>query len=98
MLLTFYPLDFTFVCPTEIVALSNLKAEFDSRNCVVICCSTDSEYSHKAWCESPKEHGGFNNSLQISLLSDFTKKISSDYGVLLPNGVALRGTFLIDTN
>ena len=96
LLLTFYPLDFTFVCPTEIVALSNLKAEFTKRNCEVICISTDSHFSHKAWCETPRIHGGFENSLEVPLLSDFLKKISSDYGVLLEDGVALRGSFLID--
>jgi len=97
VLLTFYPLDFTFVCPTEIVALSNLIEEFDKRNCVVICVSTDSQFSHKAWCETSKENGGFNNTLKVPLLSDFKKTISRDYGVLLEDGVALRGTFLIDT-
>lgn len=96
LLLNFYPLDFTFVCPTEIVALSNLKKEFEKRNCEVLCCSCDSHFSHKAWCETPKEHGGFNNSLQISLLADFNKTIARDYGVLLEGGVALRGSFLID--
>lgn len=63
LLLNFYPLDFTFVCPTEIVALSNLKSEFEKRNCDILCCSTDSHFSHKAWCETPKEHGGFENTL-----------------------------------
>lgn len=98
VLLTFYPLDFTFVCPTEIVALSNLKEEFSKRNCEVICCSTDSVYSHKTWCEIPKSHGGFDNTLKITLLSDFQKTISRDYGVLNEEGLSLRGTFLIDTD
>lgn len=96
MLLNFYPLDFTFVCPTEIIAFSNLKDEFMKRNCELLCCSTDSHFSHKAWCETSKENGGFNNSLKISLLADFNKTISRDYGVLLEDGIALRGSFLID--
>ena len=97
LLLSFYPLDFTFVCPTEILEINKLKPEFEKRNCNVLMCSTDSHFSHKAWVETPKEKGGFGNELQIDLLSDFTKEISSDYGVLLEeSGVALRGSFLID--
>ena len=69
VLLVFYPLDFTFVCPTEIVELSNLNAEFQDRNTQVICCSTDSHFSHKAWAELPAQNGGFDNKLQIPLLS-----------------------------
>ena len=69
VLLVFYPLDFTFVCPTEIVELSNMNQEFQNRNTQVICCSTDSHFSHKAWAELPSENGGFDNKLQIPLLS-----------------------------
>ena len=69
VLLAFYPLDFTFVCPTEIVALSNLNEEFAKRNTQVICCSTDSHFSHKAWAELDVKQGGFGNQLQIPLLS-----------------------------
>ena len=73
LLLTFYPLDFTFVCPTEIVELSNLREEFSKRNCEILCCSTDSHFSHKAWVETPKTMGGFENNLKVNLMSDFTK-------------------------
>ena len=69
VLLVFYPLDFTFVCPTEIVELSNLNDEFQNRNTQVICCSTDSHFSHKAWAELPEANGGFGNKLRIPLLS-----------------------------
>ena len=69
VLLAFYPLDFTFVCPTEIVELSNLNEEFLSRNCQVICCSTDSHFSHKAWAQLSIKEGGFGNKLKIPLLS-----------------------------
>ena len=69
VLLVFYPLDFTFVCPTEIVELSNLNEDFLQRNTQIICCSTDSHFSHKAWAELPSENGGFDNKLKIPLLS-----------------------------
>ena len=69
VLLAFYPLDFTFVCPTEIATLSNLSEEFKKRNTQVICCSTDSHFSHKAWAELDVKQGGFGNQLQIPLLS-----------------------------
>ncbi len=59
LLLFFYPLDFTFVCPTEIVELNKLKEEFSRRNCEILCCSTDSHFSHMAWDSMPKNQGGF---------------------------------------
>ena len=97
LLLNFYPLDFTFVCPTEIKALDKLKHEFNKRNCEILVCSTDSQFSHKAFVETAVEHGGFAGHLSIDLLSDFNKKISRDYGVLIEEqGFALRGSFLID--
>jgi alkyl hydroperoxide reductase subunit AhpC len=95
VVLFFYPLDFTFVCPTEIVAFSDRIQEFRDRGAEVIGCSIDSEYSHLAWIQTPREKGGLGG-LTYPLLSDLTKKISADYGVLLEGGVALRGTFLID--
>ena len=99
LLLSFYPLDFTFVCPTEILELNKLKSEFEKRNCNLLMCSTDSHFSHKAWAETPEDKGGFNNKLELDLLSDFTKNISRDYGVLVEEaGLALRGSFLIDPN
>jgi alkyl hydroperoxide reductase subunit AhpC len=95
VVLFFYPLDFTFVCPTEIVAFSDRMQEFRDRGAEVIGCSIDSEFSHLAWIQSAREKGGLGG-LTYPLLSDITKRISADYGVLLDGGIALRGTFLID--
>lgn len=92
----FYPLDFTFVCPTEILAFSDRIEEFRKRNTEVIGISTDSKFSHLAWINTKREEGGLG-SLNYPLVSDFTKSISRDYGILLENeGVAFRGLFLID--
>jgi len=92
----FYPLDFTFVCPTEIIAFSDRADEFRAINCEVVACSVDSHFSHLAWTERPRNRGGLGR-MNIPLLSDITKKISKDYGVLLEDaGVALRGLFIID--
>ncbi|MEZ6139588.1 MAG: peroxiredoxin [Zavarzinella sp.] len=91
----FYPLDFTFVCPTEIIAFSDKIEEFHKRGCEVLGVSVDSKFSHLAWIRTPRVEGGLGG-LKYPLVSDLTKKISSDFGVLLPGGVALRGTFLID--
>ena len=95
VVLFFYPLDFTFVCPTEIIAFSDRVADFEKRNCQVIGCSVDSEFAHLAWIEQPRKEGGLGE-LKYPLVADLTKKISSDYGVLLEGGIALRGTFVID--
>jgi alkyl hydroperoxide reductase subunit AhpC len=95
VVLFFYPLDFTFVCPTEIVAFSDRIKEFHDRGAEVLGCSIDSQYSHLAWIQTPRERGGLGG-LAYPLIADLTKKISSDYGVLLDGGVALRGTFIID--
>ncbi|XP_065834167.1 peroxiredoxin-1-like isoform X2 [Oscarella lobularis] len=92
----FYPLDFTFVCPTEIIAYSERVEEFKKRDCEVVACSVDSEFSHLAWTNTPRKKGGLGP-MKIPLLSDITKSISRDYGVLLDDsGVALRGLFIID--
>ncbi|NCQ35182.1 peroxiredoxin [bacterium] len=91
----FYPLDFTFVCPSEIIAFNKALEEFKSRKCEVIGVSTDSHFSHWAWKNTPVENGGIGN-IQFPLVADFQKTISQDYGVLLEGGMALRGTFLID--
>lgn len=92
----FYPLDFTFVCPTEIIAFSDRADEFRAIDCEVLACSVDSQFSHLAWTERPRNKGGLGK-MNIPLLSDITKKISKDYGVLLEDaGVALRGLFIID--
>ncbi|KAA0258837.1 peroxiredoxin [Deferribacter autotrophicus] len=95
VVLFFYPLDFTFVCPTEITALSDAYEEFQKRNCEIIGVSTDSKFSHLAWINTPREEGGLGD-IKYPLVADFTKKISEDYGVLLPGGMALRATFIID--
>ena len=95
--LFFYPLDFTFVCPTEIIAFSEKVAEFEKRNCQVLGVSVDSHFSHLAWIKTPRVDGGLGQ-LKYPLVADLTKQISSDYGVLTDDGaVALRGLFLIDT-
>ena len=91
----FYPLDFTFVCPTEIIAFSDRVAEFEKRGVQVIGCSVDSKFSHKAWIDTPRTKGGLGE-LKYPLVADLTKKIAADYGVLLDDGVALRGLFFID--
>ncbi len=95
VLLFFYPLDFTFVCPTEIIAFSDAVGEFEKRNCQVLGVSIDSHYTHLAWIKTPRSEGGLGH-LAYPLISDLTKKISTDYGVLLEAGIALRGLFLID--
>lgn len=95
-LLLFYPLDFTFVCPTEVLSFSKTAAEFSERNCQVFGISVDSKFTHKAWVDSKYEDGGLGGSLEYPLLADLNKKTAEDYGVLLPDGVALRGMFLVD--
>ena len=98
VVLFFYPLDFTFVCPTELHAFQENLEEFTKRNVEVIGVSTDSWFSHLAWLNLPKKQGGIEG-VSYPLVSDFTKKISKDYDVLIEEeGVALRGLFLIDKN
>ncbi|CAH2097042.1 unnamed protein product [Euphydryas editha] len=97
VVLVFYPLDFTFVCPTELIAYSDKAKEFASIDCQVIGVSTDSEFSHLAWINTPRKDGGLGK-LDIPLLADYKKKISQDYDVLLDDGFALRGLFIIDRN
>ena len=95
-LLFFYPLDFTFVCPTELHALEEYKTFFHERNVAVLATSVDSVYSHQAWLSTPKEQGGIKG-VSYYLLSDITKKIAQDYGVLQEEaGVALRAVFVLD--
>ncbi len=95
VVLFFYPLDFTFVCPTEIIAFSDRIADFHNRGTEVVGVSIDSQFSHLAWIQMPRAKGGLGE-LKYPLVSDLTKKISTDYGILLEGGVALRGLFLID--
>jgi len=97
VVLFFYPLDFTFVCPTEIIAFSDRIEEFHKRGAEVLGCSVDSQFSHLAWIKTSRADGGLGG-LKYPLVADLSKKISADYGVLLDGGVALRGTFLIDKN
>jgi len=95
VILFFYPLDFTFVCPSEIIAFDKALAKFQEKNCEVIGVSIDSQFTHLAWKNTPINDGGIGN-IQYPLVADLDKKISRQYGVLLDMGVALRGTFLID--
>ena len=92
----FYPLDFTFVCPTEITALSDRATEFQEFDCEILGCSTDSVFSHWAWLNTPREKNGIAGT-QFPLVSDFTKSVARAYGVLdEKSGVSQRGLFIID--
>lgn len=93
--LFFYPLDFTFVCPSEIIAFDNRLQEFKDRGVEVIGVSVDSKFSHLAWKNTAINNGGIGQ-VQYPLVSDLTKSIARDYDVLTGEAVALRGTFLID--
>ncbi|KAM8973770.1 peroxiredoxin-2 [Pelodytes ibericus] len=96
LVLFFYPLDFTFVCPTEITAFSDRVDEFRKINCEVIAASVDSHFSHLAWTNVPRKEGGLG-SMNIPLLSDLKSTIARDYGVLKEeDGVSFRGLFIID--
>lgn len=96
VVLLFYPLDFTFVCPTEITAFSDFQAEFDKINTQVVAVSCDSHFSHLAWINTPRKQGGLGE-MNIPVLSDFTKEMARDYGVLIEEqGVSLRALFIID--
>ncbi|MFK7874018.1 MAG: peroxiredoxin [Oligoflexales bacterium] len=95
-LLFFYPLDFTFVCPTELHAFQEKLENFKKLNCEVIGVSIDSHFSHHAWLNTPKSEGGIEG-VNYPLVSDINKTIARDYDVLIPGaGIALRGAFLID--
>ncbi len=95
--LFFYPLDFTFVCPSEIIAFDHRLDEFTSRGINVIGVSVDSQFSHFAWKETPVNKGGIGQ-VRFPLVADLTKQIARDYDVLLDDAVALRGSFLIDVD
>jgi peroxiredoxin (alkyl hydroperoxide reductase subunit C) len=91
--LFFYPLDFTFVCPTELRSFAQHGAEFKEAGCHLVAASTDSAFSHKAWFERDLQE------VKYPVLADLTHQVSTDYGVLIEEqGIALRGTFLIDPN
>jgi peroxiredoxin (alkyl hydroperoxide reductase subunit C) len=96
LVLFFYPLDFTFVCPTEITALSDSADVFDDLDCEILGVSTDSKFSHRAWINTPRDANGLGK-LNFPLGADLTQKVSRDYGVLIEEeGFALRGLFIID--
>jgi len=97
LVLFFYPLDFTFVCPTEILAFSDRAEEFRKINCEIVGVSVDSKFTHLAWLNTPRKQGGLGGKLHYPLVADLTKKISRDYGVLLEEaGHTLRGLFIIN--
>lgn len=96
VLFFFYPLDFTFVCPTELHAFQAALPEFEARNCQVIGCSVDSVYSHLAWLDTAQEKGGIQG-ITYPIVSDLNKTIARDYDVLVPGeGIAFRALFMID--
>ena len=95
VVLFFYPLDFTFVCPSEIIAFDKALERFKERNTEVIGVSVDSQFTHHAWKNTSTENGGIGQ-IRYPLVADLSKQISRDYGVLLGETVALRGLFLID--
>jgi peroxiredoxin (alkyl hydroperoxide reductase subunit C) len=94
-LLFFYPLDFTFVCPTEIIAFSDRVAEFEARGVQVVGVSIDSEYTHLAWKSTPRAAGGLGT-INYPLVADVKKEIATAYDTLASDGTAFRGLFLID--
>jgi peroxiredoxin (alkyl hydroperoxide reductase subunit C) len=95
VVLFFYPLDFTFVCPTEIIAFNRKLDEFKARGVEVVGVSIDSQFSHFAWKNTKPEDGGIGN-IQFPLVADLSKNIARNYGILFNEEVALRGLFLID--
>ncbi len=95
VVLFFYPLDFTFVCPTEIIAFSDRVVDFECLGVQVLGCSIDSHFSHLAWRNTPRNEGGIGE-IKYPLIADLNKEIAKAYDVLLPDGIALRGLFLID--
>lgn len=95
VVLFFYPLDFTFVCPSEIIAFNNRLGEFTERNTKLIAISVDSHFSHLAWKNTPYNKGGVGN-IQIPMVADLNKNASHSYNVLHDDGISLRGTFVID--
>lgn len=93
----FYPMDFTFVCPSEILAHDHRLPQFEEKNCKVIAVSIDSQFTHLAWKNTPTKEGGLGK-VRFPMIADITKQISRDYGILLDGSVALRASFLIDKN
>lgn len=95
VVLFFYPLDFTFVCPSEIIAFNKALGDFRKKNAEVIGISIDSHFTHLAWKNTPVDKGGIGQ-IEFPLVADLNKSISRDFGVLINDSVALRGLFLID--
>lgn len=91
----FYPLDFTFVCPTEILAFNKAASEFEKRGCKLIGASVDSHFSHAAWRDTPLAKGGIGP-VDFPLISDMERKLSSELGILADGGVTYRAAYLID--
>ena len=96
VVLFFYPLDFTFVCPSEIIAFDKALEKFEAKNAQVLGVSVDSHFTHLAWKNTPPDRGGIGQ-VKYPLVADLSKKIAKKYGVLFGKEVALRGLFLIDT-
>jgi len=94
-ILFFYPFDFSFVCPTELLALHDAMEAFRERECQVMAISTDSQFSHLAWRRTPVEEGGIGP-VSFPMVADLDKRISRDYGVLAGEAAAFRATFLVD--
>jgi len=97
LVIFFYPMDFTFVCPTEITAFSDAYEKFQAMNCDVMAISTDSVFSHLAWVKAPRKEGGVGG-IKIPLVADKDMSISKAYGVLREGGIADRGLFILDTD
>lgn len=96
VVLFFYPLDFTFVCPTEILQFSDNADKFREAGCEVLACSVDSEFSHMEWCKKARDEGGLGE-MKIPIIADVTKQISNAYGCLIPGaGITFRATYIID--
>lgn len=98
VVLYFYPADFTYVCASETIDFHKYMSEFKKRDCVVLGCSTDTAFVHRAWKLTSKEHGGLGTDINHPMLADLHKQIARDYNVLLDNGLCCRGVFIIDKN
>ncbi|KAG8219068.1 thioredoxin-like protein [Butyriboletus roseoflavus] len=97
VVLFFYPMDFTFVCPTEILAFNDALPRFKQLDAVVLGVSTDSQYSHFAWAQQARKQGGLGPDLKLALIADRNMQISRDYDILIEEeGISLRGLFIID--
>ena len=103
-MLLFYPFDFTYVCPTELISYAESAQKFEEIGAKVLGISTDSHFTHLAWIKTPRTEGGLGTDFNMPLLADISKDISRDYGVLVEDkdddlyGAALRGLFIIDGN